>query len=41
LAKETANATEVIERKVVTIQPDSESAVVAIGTIDKVIQGIN
>lgn len=41
LAKETAKATEEIERKVATIQNDSESAVEAIGSIDKIIQEIN
>ena len=41
LAKETAKATEEIERKVVAIQCDSESAVDAIGSIDKIIQDIN
>ena len=41
LAKETAQATEEIEQKVATIQKDSESAVDAIGSIDKIIQEIN
>lgn len=41
LAKATAKATEEIERKVATIQTDSDSAVIAIGGIEKIIQEIN
>lgn len=41
LAKETARATEEIENKVATIQTDSDSAVLSIGGIDKIIQEIN
>jgi methyl-accepting chemotaxis protein len=41
LAKTIARATEEIERKVATIQADSDSAVVAIGGIEKIIQEIN
>lgn len=41
LAKETAKATEEIEKKVATIQSDSESAASAISSIDKIIQEIN
>ena len=41
LAKETAKATEEIESKVATIQTDSDSAVVSIGSIDKIIQQLN
>jgi len=41
LAKETAKATEEIENKVATIQADSDSAVAAIGSIDKIVQEIN
>lgn len=41
LAKETAKATDEIQRKVSTIQTDSDSAVAAIVDIDKIIQLIN